>query len=99
MARVFNQHFTNIKCEASIFDEDCTDYIKMSFLDFKRNGKIKVATFSFDVITSEIVIKSISTLDNSSSSGITDITKVVINHCAETLAPFLASFYNQCIQQ
>ena len=40
----------------------------------------------------------IASLDNSSSSGITDIPITVIKHCVDTLALVLASLYNQFIQ-
>jgi len=98
ISRVFNEHFTNIKCEAAVSDEACIDYVNSSFLECKRNGTLAVEPFSFKQISSEAVKKAVFTLDNSSSSGITEIPIVVIKHCVDTLAPILANFYNQCIQ-
>ena len=40
----------------------------------------------------------INILDNSSSSGITDIPIIVIKHCVDTLTPILASLFNKFIQ-
>ena len=97
IAQTFNKHFTNIKCEAMASNEACSDYVNKSFLNFKRDGHLKSVPFSFKSITAETVKKAIFSLDNSSASGITEIPVVVIKHISDTLAPVLASLFNQFI--
>ena len=98
ISRIFNQHFTNLKCDSSFSNENCSNFIHNCFLEYKRNGNLRIKTFSFKKITPDIVKFAINTLDNSSSSGITDIPIIVIKHCVDTLAPILASLFNKFIQ-
>ena len=97
VARIFNEHFTNIKCEAAFTDEDCLDYVRKSFISYKREGKLKVGSFSFKKITATKVFDAISQLDPSSSSGITDIPVKLLKRSSKVLSPILACLFNQFV--
>ena len=98
IARVFNKHFTSLKCEAEVTNENCSDYVNNCFLKYKRDRLLSTEPFSFNLISAEIVKMAILTLDNSSSSGITKIPIRVIKHSVDILSPVLATLFNQFIQ-
>ena len=98
IARVFNRHFTSLKCEAEVTNENCSDYVNNCFLKYKRDRLLSTEPFSFNLISAEIVKKAILTLDNSSSSGITEIPIRVIKHSVDILSPVLATLFRQFIQ-
>ena len=98
IARVFNEHFTNITCDAAYPDVECHDYVNNCFRNYKRDGKLTVGSFSFKKITEGQVFGAISQLDPSSSSGITEIPVKLLKRSAKVLSPVLASLFNQFVE-
>jgi hypothetical protein len=47
IARVFNHHFTNIRCDPFVTDESAREYINECFLRIKRNGSLVVPKVGF----------------------------------------------------
>ena len=64
---------------------------------YKREGKLKVGSFSFKKITATKVFDAISQLDPSSSSGITDIPVKLLKRSSKVLSPILACLFNQFV--
>ena len=96
--QTFNQHFTSLKCDSSFSIENCSNFIHNCFLEDKRNGNLRIKSFSFKKITADIVKTVLNTLDIISSSGITDICIFIIKHCLHSLPPILAFQFNKLIK-
>ena len=63
-------------------------------LEYRRDANLRIRSFSFKTIIPDIVKTIITRLENSSSSGIPDISIVIIKHCVDSLAPILACLIN-----
>ena len=98
IAEVFNRHFTNIRIDSMINDDDSNFFVNETFRKLKLDRNIQCPSFTFKEITALDVIEAIKLLDSSSSSGITLIPVKVIKYSAETLAPVLAKLFNQFIK-
>ena len=99
IAKIFNRHFTNISCNPMVSDSESTSYINGCFLELKRSGRLVVPNegFSFKQFSLNEVEKAIASLENNSSSGITEIPVKVIKHCSGILAPVLVTLFNHFI--
>ena len=99
IANIFNYHFTNLSTNSSICDNDAIKYVDDFFNHRKSSGFLKTGTFSFINFSTEKILEAIDFLDTSSACGVMQIPTVVIKNSAKTLAPVLASLFNQILKQ
>jgi hypothetical protein len=91
ISRVFNEHFTNIKCEAVVSDDSCIDYVNSSFLEYKRNGTLAVEPFSFKQISPEAVKK----LRNSTNLSFKDFSEYILSNLHSLFLKFSPYILNE----
>ena len=92
IANKFNNHFTNLKLDSEISDFAAKKFIQDQFCNLKRNNLIKDNSFSFKIITREIVLESVTKLDSTSSFGVTMIPTAILKHSSEILAPIFVIY-------
>jgi len=97
ICEIFNKHFTNLRMNSSVSDQQAISYIDEHFAKLKRTNKISDKLFKFTKISDDDVLNAISKIDSTSSCGVTQIPVAVIKNSAKTLAPHLALLFNDII--
>ena len=96
IANVFNFHFSNFQLQDNEDESVCESYVNSRFTDLKLKNLISAKTyFSF---TNDVLSK-MRVVDQSSSSGNSEIPTRVLKVGASVLCPILTRIFNSCNEQ
>ena len=95
----FNKFFTNFKSPFIVDEFVSEKFITETFRNVKSKNVLNFPQnlFKFSNFSINDVKKYISSLDNNSSAGVSNIPVKVIKFCKDELSPYLTDLFNCCI--
>ena len=99
IANIFNNHFTSLRSEYKYSIEECNGFINTNF---KANRNLMPihslnGSFNFRFVSEELIKKTLDSLDNISSPGVSLIPVRMLKEIHCKLVPFLTKLFNDSI--